>query len=142
MNDENIDTADASEADGVDLALSAAEEARAEALRLAHGDIRVLQVGDHLWCVRKPKRAEFLRFKVEQKHADMSVQVQAGEKLARACLVPFDAAVKVEDERLAFDQLGEDYPACPELLAQAVVGMAYGPFEFRVRKVSPSPASR
>lgn len=122
--------------------LTAAEAERIEALRSAHGDVRCYDLGGRRWVIRKPKRSEYQKHKADTKHPDVNVQGRAAENLARMCLVPFEAGGKVEDERAAFDQLGEDYPALPDVLGLAAVDMAYGPFEVRELKASPSLASR
>lgn len=121
--------------------LTPAQEQRLEALRGAHGDVRCYDLGGRRFVLRKPKRAEYLKHKTDSKHPDLSVQARAGEILARMCLVPFDPSGKVEDERKAFDELGEEFPALPDILGVAAVDMAYGPFEVRELKASPSPAS-
>ena len=122
--------------------LTDAESARLDALKSAHGDARCYDLGGRRFVIRKPKRAEFLKHKADAKHPDVNVQTCAAEKLARTCLVPFDPAGKVEDERAAFDALGEEFPALPDILGLAAVDMAYGPFEVRELKASPSLASR
>lgn len=128
--------------EALDAVLTVAEAERIEALRSAHGDVRCYDLGGRRWVIRKPKRAEYQKHKADTKHPDVNVQGRAAENLARMCLVPFEAGGKAEDERAAFDQLGEDYPALPDVLGLAAVDMAYGPFEVRELKASPSLASR
>lgn len=128
--------------EALDAILTVAEAERLEALRSAHGDVRCYDLGGRRWVIRKPKRAEYQKHKADTKHPDVNVQGRAAENLARMCLVPFEVGGKVEDERAAFDQLGEDYPALPDVLGLAAVDMAYGPFEVRELKASPSLASR
>ncbi len=122
--------------------LTVAESERLDALKSAHGDVRCYDLGGRRFVIRKPKRAEYQKHKADAKHPDVNVQGRAAENLARMCLIPFDPGGKVEDERAAFDQLGEEYPALPDVLGLAAVDMAYGPFEVRELKASPSLASR
>lgn len=126
----------------MEAVLTVAESERLEALRSSHGDVRCYDIGGRRFVIRKPKRAEFLKHKADSKHPDVNVQTCAAEKLARMCLVPFDPAGKVEEERSAFDALGEEFPALPDILGLAAVDMAYGPFEVRELKASPSLDSR
>ena len=128
--------------EALDAVLTVGEAERLDALKAAHGDVRCYDLGGRRWVIRKPRRAEYQKHKADSKHPDVNVQGRAAENLARLCLIPFEAGGKVEDERSAFDQLGEDYPALPDVLGLAAVDMAYGPFEVRELKASPSLASR
>lgn len=109
--------------------LTPIEAARLDALKAAHGDARAYHVGGRRWFLRKPRRVEWLKFKTDTNHTDPVTRVRAGEMLARACLAPLDAAGSVDAERTAFDAMGEDCPALPDMLGMLAVQLAAGPHQ-------------
>ena len=99
--------------------------------------------GGHLFVFRKPKGPEYLKFKVEQASPVAVTAAEAGVTLARTCIVPADPKGSIKDEREAFDRILEDAPAVAfEILAPAVVGLAFGEAEFRQKKAGRSSPSR
>lgn len=99
----------------------------------------VYEAGGRRWVFRRPSRAQWRAYKCAQNSLDPTTKADAGVDLARMCLAPFDPKGTVEQERAAFDALGEDYPGLLDLFATIVEAAALGPLPFR--GVKPPPAS-
>ena len=112
------------------------------AARKAHRDVRAYEMGGRLWFLRRPSRVEWLKYKTDSAHQDAVTRVRAGELLARACLVPARAGGTVAQEREAFDALGEEFPAVPDLLGMMAVTLAAGPHGAAEKKPRSSGASQ
>lgn len=112
------------------------------AARKAHRDVRAYEMGGRLWFLRRPTRVEWLKYKTDRDHQDAVTRVRAAELLARAVLVPTAPGRTVAQERDAFDALGEEYPALPDLLGMMALGLAAGPHGAVEKKPLSSGASQ
>lgn len=112
------------------------------AARKTYRDVRAYEMGGRLWFLRRPSRLEWLKYKTDAAHQDAVTRVRAGELLARACLVPAAPGRTVAQERDAFDALGEEYPALPDLLGMMAVTLAAGPHGAVEKKPLSSGASQ
>ena len=113
----------------------------AELTARAKGTVRIFQVDGHVYVVRKPGRADWLKYKTDGLSTDVATRARRDELLCRSCLVPFDPAGTVAAERLAFDTLGDEAPAMQDVLSAACVDLAYGEASVREATGFPSPAS-
>lgn len=91
------------------------------------------------WAIRKPTRPQWQAYKCDSISADPTTKADAGVSLARGCLVTIDPAGKIEDERTAFDALGEECPALLDLLGTLTENLAAGPLA--VREIKPPPST-
>lgn len=89
------------------------------------------EVGGRRWALKRPPRPLWQAYKCDQLSPDPTTRADAGVTLARGCLVPIDPSGSVEDERKAFDAMGEESPALLDLLAVVVDGLAVGPLVYR-----------
>jgi hypothetical protein len=96
------------------------------------------ELGGRRYAVRKPTRAQWQSYKCDQLSPDLTTKADAGVTLARGCLVPIDPSGSVEDERKAFDAMGEESPALLDLLAVLTENLAAGPLAAREVKPPPS----
>jgi hypothetical protein len=133
LADEQVPEAASLDAEATELLLAA---------RKQHRDVRAYEMGGRLWFLRRPSRVEWLKYKTDAAHQDAVTRVRAGELLARACLVPSAAGRTVAQERDAFDALGEEFPALPDLLGMMAVTLAAGPHGAAEKKPRSSAASQ
>ena len=121
------------------LAITPAQHA--EVVARAKGPVRIFQVGGRVFVVRKPTRADWLKYKTDGLSTNETTRARRDELLCRSCLVPFDPAGTEPSERTAFDALGDDAPAMQDVLSSACVDLAYGEAAVKEATGFPSPAS-
>lgn len=119
-------------------AVLTADEAQSIAARYG-ATAKVWELGGRRWVLKKPSRALWQAYKCDAQSMDPTTKADAGVTLARACVVPFDAAGSIDAERIAFDAMGEDAPALLDLLAALAEQLAAGPLA--VREVKPPPST-
>ena len=117
---------------------------RARAVEI-HGErIAVAELGGRVWCLAVPAenfRKRWQVYKASKASPDPTTSADADVQLARGMLVPVDGpATKaaVDAERLAFDAMGELYPALLDGLGGAAEALALGPLPYRA---APPPSS-
>lgn len=99
----------------------------------AAGVATVQTAGGRDWAFRKPSKAIYSAYRADSASADKAKAADALSDLARACLVPLPGRA-LDDERAAWDQLGEDFPAAPDVVAMEVLALAVGPHEVKRRE--------
>lgn len=109
--------------------LTAADWAALEAADMA----TVQTAGGRDWAFRKPTKAIYSAYRADSASQDKAKAADALCELARACLLPLPGET-LDDARRAWDALGEDYPAAPDIVAMEVIALAVGPHEVRRRE--------
>ena len=99
----------------------------------AAGVATVQTAGGRDWAFRKPSKAIYSAYRADSASQDKDKAADALNQLARACLVPLPGR-ELGAERAAWDQLGEDYPAAPDVVAMEVLALAVGPHEVKRRE--------
>lgn len=99
----------------------------------ASGMATVQAAGGREWAFRKPTKAIYSAYRSDSASQDKAKAADALCELARACLLPLPGH-SLEDERAAWDQLGEDYPAAPDVVGMEVLALAVGPHEVMRRE--------
>lgn len=92
------------------------------------------------WAFRKPSKAIYSAYKADSASQDKAKAADALSDLARACLVPLPGST-LDDERAAWDQLGEDFPGAVDVIGMEVLGLAIGPHEV-VRRERPGSSEK
>ena len=92
------------------------DQAVIDKLKAEHGELTLVEVGEHEFIVRCPKKAEYAAFRAML--FDESKRAYATEDLVRACVVAPD--------KKAFEVLLAQRPALPEVLAEHVLTLAKG----------------
>ena len=99
----------------------------------AAGMATVQAAGGRDWAFRKPSKAIYSAYRGDSASADKAKAADALGDLARACLVPLPGRT-LDEERAAWDQLGEDYPGAVDVVGMEVLALAVGPHEVRRRE--------
>lgn len=114
-------------------------DAEHQSLTARYGaSVRVWELNNRRFALRKPRRAEWQAYKCDAASTDPTTKADAQVQLARTVLVPVDPSGSVDAERIAFDVLGEEYPALLDLLGALAENLAAGPFAVREVKQPPS----
>ena len=116
----------------MDIPKSTLTEADWDALDAA-GVATVQTAGGRDWAFKKPSKAIYAAYRTDSASQDKDKAADALAALARSCLMPLPGRA-LDDERRAWDQLGEDYPAAPDVIAMEVLALAVGPHEVKRRE--------
>ena len=99
----------------------------------AAGMATMQTAGGRDWAFRKPTKAIYSAYRADSSSQDKAKATDALCELARACLLPLPGET-LDDVRRAWDALGEDCPAAPDIVAMEVLALAVGPHEVRRRE--------
>lgn len=99
----------------------------------AAGAKLVIPGGARDWAFSKPTKAQYSAFKADLASQDRSKAADAFADLAKACLVPWPGST-LDDERDAWDDLCDEYPAAPDAIGAEVHKLAEGPREIKRRE--------
>lgn len=93
----------------------------------------VQTAGGRDWAFRKPSKAIYAAYRADSASQDKDKAADALAALARSCLIALPGRT-LDDERRAWDELAEEYPAAPDVIAMEVLALAVGPHEVKRRE--------